>query len=296
MRLELNILKIRGIRFGDRTAVSDGVLSINRSELQNLLLEDQRLQSIEIDLAQPGEKCRILKVLDVIEPRAKTSNGDQDFPGAVGGQAAAGTGSTCVLKGTAVVLSDYRERREGSTSSYPNGEIIDMSGPGAEVSTFGKTRNIVLLGTPSQGVTTQEYMAAMKVAGLKASAYLAKAGKGVTPDETEVFELLPLTASVEVSGKLPRIVYIFQIQTLQFEPIPGEPVLYGRNVPDMVPTLVHPNEVLDGAITSALPALNVQTYQIQNHPIIRELYRRHGRELSFCGGDHYPCTEQCGGH
>jgi glycine reductase len=51
----------------------------------------------------------------------------------------------------------------------------------------------------------------------------------------------------------------------------------------MVPTLIHPNEVFDGAITSALPALNVQTYHIQNHPILRELYRRHGRELSFAG-------------
>jgi len=180
-------------------------------------------------------------------------------------------------------VSDYRERREVSTSSFPNGEIIDMSGPGAEASTFGRTYNIVLLATPSPGVTTPDYMAAVKIAGLKTSAYLAKAGKSVTPDETEVFELPPLTERARDSGQFPRIVYIFQIQTLQFEPIAGEPVLYGRNVPDMVPTLIHPNEVFDGAVTSALPALNVQTYQIQNHPIIRELYKRDGRELSFAG-------------
>ncbi len=283
MRLELNILNIREIRFGDQTVVSGGVLSIHRNELQRILLEDQRLHDVEIELAYPGEKCRILKVLDVIEPRAKTSSGDEDFPGVVGGQGPVGTGSTCVLKGTAVVLSDYRERRDVSTSSYPNGEIIDMFGPGAGASTFGKTHNIVLLATPSQGVTTQEYMAALKVAGLRASAYLAKAGKGVTADETEVFELPPLTERVKGFEKLPRIVYIFQIQTLQFEPIPGEPVLYGKNVADIVPTLIHPNEVFDGAITSALPALNVQTYHIQNHPIVRELYKRHGKELSFAG-------------
>jgi glycine reductase len=41
--------------------------------------------------------------------------------------------------------------------------------------------------------------------------------------------------------------------------------------------------VLDGAITSALPGLNVQTYQIQNHPIIKELYKSHGRDLCFMG-------------
>jgi hypothetical protein len=75
----------------------------------------------------------------VIEPRAKTSPGDVDFPGAVGTQAPVGKGSTCVLRGSAVVLTDYRERREISTSSDPNGEIIDMSGPGADLGTFGKT-------------------------------------------------------------------------------------------------------------------------------------------------------------
>ncbi len=51
----------------------------------------------------------------------------------------------------------------------------------------------------------------------------------------------------------------------------------------MVPTLLHPNEVIDGALTSPLPALNVQTYQVQNHPIIKELYARHGKDLFFAG-------------
>jgi glycine reductase len=36
-------------------------------------------------------------------------------------------------------------------------------------------------------------------------------------------------------------------------------------------------------VTSPFPALNVQTFQIQNHPIIRELAARHGKELFFAG-------------
>jgi glycine reductase len=82
---------------------------------------------------------------------------------------------------------------------------------------------------------------------------------------------------------LPRVVYIFQILTTQFDPILAEPVLYGMNVGGIVPTLLHPNEVLDGALTSPFPALNVQTYQVQNHPIIKELYARHGKDLFFAG-------------
>ena len=283
MRLELNILRIGDIQFAEKTAVSDGVLYINRSQLQDLLLEDHRFHQVDIALTHPGEKCRIVKVVDVIEPRAKTSDGDQDLPGVVGEQVPVGKGSTCVLQGAAVIISDYRESQELSTSADPNGEIIDMFGPGAEVSTYGKTHNVVLLTVPTNGVSAQEYMAALKIAGLKTSAYLAKAGKGVTPDETEVFQLPPLTEMAEGFEKLPKVIYIFQILTLQFEPIPGEPILYGRNIPDIVPTLIHPNEVFDGAVTSPIPALNLQTYQIQNHPLIRELYKRHGKELSFSG-------------
>jgi glycine reductase complex component B subunit alpha and beta len=283
MRLELEVIHIRDIRFGEKTTVADGVLTIHRAELLALLREDRRLGDVEIELARPGESCRILKVLDVIEPRAKTSEGDADFPGAVGPCKIAGQGRTCVLRGAAVVISDFREIREISTSSDPNGEIIDMSGPGAEIGAFGKTHNCVLLATAGKGVSPRDYMAGLKTAGLKTAAYLARAGKGCPPDETEVYDLPPLTEKGPEPETLPTVVYIFQIQTLQFEPIQGEPVLYGQNVHGMVPTLIHPNEVLDGALTSALPCLNVQTYYVQNHPIIREMYRRNRKEIRFGG-------------
>jgi glycine reductase len=194
-----------------------------------------------------------------------------------------GKGSTCVLRGVAVVISDYREGCEISISRDPNGEIIDMFGPGAEVSSYGKTHNVVLLPTPVDGTSAREYMVALKIAGLKTSAYLAKGGKGTTPDETEVYQLPALTEITGGFEKLPRVVYIFQLLTLQYEPIPEDPVLYGKNVDNIVPTLIHPNEILDGAVTSPIPALNVETYQIQNHPIIKGLYKRHGRELCFTG-------------
>jgi len=283
MRLQLDVLFIKDVQFAAETAVRKGVLRVDKGALQALLLEDRRFASMEVEITHPGEECRITGVLDVIEPRAKTSDGDEDFPGAVGAQAPAGTGTTCVLKHTAIVLSDYRERTESGRTTDPNGEIIDMAGPGAKAGLYGKTHNIVLLPIPAEGVNGQEYLAAFKIAGLKAAAYLARAGKGVAPDESEVFELPPLGNKDGSASSLPWVVYIFQILSTQFDPIPGEPILYGRNVPDMVPTLLHPNEVIDGAVTSQLPALNVQTYQIQNHPIIAELCARHGKDLFFAG-------------
>jgi len=282
MRLDLDIIRIKDVQFGPQTQIQDRVLTINEVELKQLLLKDRRFASIEIALAHPGEPCRVVQVVDAVEPRAKTDGGS-DFPGAVGPIATAGSGHTCVLEGTAVLMSDYREARETTTSNDPNGEIVDMIGPGADISVYGKTHNIVLLPLPSATTSTLDYLAALKLAGLKTAAYLGRAGKGVAPDRTESFDLPPVAQPANGQARLPRVAYIFQIYTQQFDPIPGEPILYGGQADGIAPTLLHPNEIFDGALTSQLPALNVQTYHIQNHAMIRELYRRHGKELWFSG-------------
>ena len=92
MRLQLDFLFIRDVQFAFETTIRDGVLHVDKGALQALLLEDRRFASVDVEIAHPGEECRITGVLDVIEPRAKTSDGDEDFPGAVGTQVPAGTG------------------------------------------------------------------------------------------------------------------------------------------------------------------------------------------------------------
>jgi glycine reductase len=279
MKLELYIYEIEGIQFGQKTEISEGVLFVDRKGLQKLLEEDKRLGKVDIELAHPGDRCRILQVCDVIEPRAKPIAFREDAPGPV----PPGSGRTNVLRNAAVVLSDYREQGGVTTSKDPNGEIIDMIGPGADMGTFGKTHNVVLLPRGKKGIDNPEYLAALKMAGLKTAAFLAEAGGDLTPDRVEIYDLPPLTEAREGLENLPRVTYVFQILSLQFQAIPGEPVLYGENAEGIMPTLLHPNEILDGAVTSALPALNVQTYHIQNHPVIAELYGRHGKDLCFTG-------------
>jgi len=280
MKLELDITHINDVRFGDRTSIQNGVLSINLPELRKLLLEDHRLSNVDIELAHPGESCRIVQTSDVIEPRVKKSGSD-DFPGVVGRHTLAGSGRTGILRGTAVVLSDCSGVGE-FVDSDPNGEIIDMSGPAAELGIYGRTQNVVVLPYPADGVSPHQYRIALKIAGLKTAVYLASAAKELTPDATEIYELPPLTDMSDISG-LPRVAYIFQLLTAQFEPLPGEPVLYGLNVDRMVPTILHPNEVMDGALTRPYRTYGVDTYIIQNHPIIKELYQKHGKELCFAG-------------
>jgi glycine reductase len=75
MRLQLDIVNIEDVQFSDQTTIIDRVLHINRQELQAFLKEDKRLKQVDIELAHPGEKCRIIQVTDVVEPRAK-KNGE----------------------------------------------------------------------------------------------------------------------------------------------------------------------------------------------------------------------------
>ena len=107
MRLELNVVHIIKVQFANATAVHHGVLCVNRQELKELVEQDTRLTGVDIELANPGDKCRIVNVADVIEPRARTANSGPDFPGAVGMQGTAGHGNTCVLRGAAVLIDDY---------------------------------------------------------------------------------------------------------------------------------------------------------------------------------------------
>jgi hypothetical protein len=91
----------------------------------------------------------------------------------------------------------------------------------------------------------------------------------------EAFALGPTDAA------LPRVAYVFQVHSHQRPTTPNEPLLYGDNTHNLLPTIFQPNEVLDGAVLSGYGSL--KTYEIQNHPVILELYGRHNREVCFAG-------------
>lgn len=284
MKLSLNVLIIQDVQFADRTEIADHVLHINRLELQQLLLEDQRFSNVEIELAHPGESCRILQVVDVVEPRAKIEGPSGDFPGAISKMESAGGGKTCVLRGAAVVLNDQSEAKDLSQQTEDAlGFIIDMSGPAANIHLYGKLHNIVILPYPAHDTPRDGYRVAMKKASLKAAAYLARAGKNIEPDEVEIYETPPLAEISKGMEALPKTAYILMVHCTSYPAIPGEPVLYGDNLQHFLPSVIHPNEVFDGAIVNPYEGVGTETYVIQNNPVIKELYQRHGKDLCFVG-------------
>jgi sarcosine reductase len=269
MRLELEYIHVQDIRFGSATAVQNHILSINRQELISLLDEEPLFERMEIDLAHPGESCRIIRVLDVLEPRYRLNG--PNFPGALDGNGLVGDGRTRALKNVAIIETDQLATRERN--------IIDMRGPAAEFSPIAHTHNIVLLPYPKPGADKDDYRLAVKKAGLKAATYLGAAAKSVAPDETQTFEL-PSVAFNQGPKDLPRIAYVFPMHSHQHPTQQKETVFYGSNIQGFMPTTVHPNEILDGALMFSYSAF---TWFAQNHPVILELYRRHGKDLWFAG-------------
>src|SRR5690554_6686934 len=140
MRLELGKILIKDVVFGDSTKLDNGVLTINKSELIELVMEDGHLKSVEVDIAKPGEEVRITPVKDVIEPRVKVEGPGGLFPGYVSKVDTVGSGRTHVLRGANVVTT-------GKIVGFQEG-LIDMAGPGADYTPFSKSCNVVVVCEP----------------------------------------------------------------------------------------------------------------------------------------------------
>lgn len=275
MRLELGKIFIKDIQFSTETKVQDGILYVNKEELLNEIGGDERIQSINFELAKPGEEVRIIPVKDVIEPRVKVSGNGGILPGFISKVDTVGSGRTHVLKGAAVVTT-------GKIVGFQEG-IVDMSGEGAKYTPFSKTNNLVIICEPKEGVLQHEHEEAVRMIGYKAAIYLGKAGKEVEPDEIKVYETLPLLEQVKQYPELPKVIYVYMLQS---QGLLHDTYVYGVDAKKIIPTFIYPTEVFDGAIVSGncVSACDKNpTYVHMNHPIIEDLYERHGKDYNFLG-------------
>ncbi len=267
MRLERKYIDIRDVVFGPKTFIKDQVLHINKEELLRLL-HDSRFGSLEIDVALPGSECRIVNVGDVVQPMCKP--GGATFPGVIDGVDRVGQGETIVLRGVSVA--------EVCEVPLAHGTFIDSSGPGTEHSEIAQTCVVAIDARPAEGVPDAEYFHALSIASKRAAKYLAECGKDARPDETEIFEHAPL-----VSGALPRVAYIFQIFA---HAMLTDLTYYGDNCHSMLPIIVHPQELIDGALLNRnynQLANADPSYIYQNQPMILELMSRHNKDINFVG-------------
>ena len=275
MRLEIGEIIIDDVQFGNSTKVENGTLFVNADEIKSIVLEDEHISSVDIDLAKPGESIRITPVKDVIEPRVKVSGNGGIFPGIINKVDTVGTGRTNILKGCAVVTC-------GKIVGFQEG-IIDMTGPGAKYTPFSKLNNIVLVIKPKEGLRQYDYEHATRMAGLKIATYLGEATKEVTPDAVIPYETKSLFEQANLYPDLPKVAYVYMLQT---QGLMHDTYVYGVDAKKIVPTLLYPTEIMDGAILSGncVSACDKNTtYHHLNNPIIKNLYEKDGKEINFMG-------------
>lgn len=275
MKLELGKIKISDVKFGEVTRVDSGVLYVNSEDISKIVLEDERIVSVKIELARPGESIRIAPVKDVIEPRVKVHGKGGIFPGVISKVQEVGEGRTHALVGANVITC-------GRIVGFQEG-IIDMSGPAAKYTPFSKTNNICIVMEPKEGLDTHDYEEAARLAGLKAAMYIGEAGKDVAPDEIVTYETLPLAEQVKQYPDLPKVGYVHMLQS---QGLLHDTYYYGVDAKEMVPTIMYPTEIMDGAIISGncvAPCDKVTTFHHFNNPVIEELYQHHGKDLNFIG-------------
>lgn len=275
MRLEIQSIDIQDLQPGSKTYAKDRVLYVNLKELEEILLKDSRFRSVDVHMVYPGDRLRIVNLLDVVQPRCKIDKVEADFPGFIGRLQLAGDGRTRSLRGVGVLVSNPSTNRKYSA-------LLDMSGIAAQMSRYGKMRHIHIAPAMSEGMEDRDFEDAVKIAGLRTAVYLARCAEGHPVDEVEVYALdIP---NLHAKSSLPRVAYFYQLYSPQHDHLGiSDPCFYGADVRNLTPTIIHPNEVLDGGVVGAHTIRALDTYTIQNHGVIKELYGRHGKDLLFAG-------------
>jgi glycine reductase len=279
MALTLAIHPVSTIRFGDETRLDETTLVVNTDELRKLVLDDPAIESADFEIVHPGESCRAGPIFDIVEPRAKEPGASPDWPGILSAPQTAGLGTTHVLKGAAVTV--LREQSPGD-SRGATGYVLEMSGAAADGSHYATINHLIIICHTRLGLPESVQQRAYRFAQIKIAVRLAQAGFCVGPVETRIFD----NTTTEARAGLLRIAYVGQIFSRQRKPEADERILYGADTDGMLPTLLHPNEWLDGALVPSYHASlgGAETFYYQNHPVITELYRRHdAADINFVG-------------
>ena len=229
------------------------------------------LEGVRVDVVRGGDPVRITHVLDAVEPRVRP-DGRAAFPV----EDRAGEGRTNRLDGV-VVLSCLDFPAE-ERPLHEQESVVDLAGPGAQLTPFAAGTNVVLTFDPRAGLGNEELEEWARTTTLAVAEELARRTLDAAPDDVERFELERADESLPSIG---AVMQLSDLGPLYYQFLYGVPV--GRAG---LPRAVDPAEVLDGAVTSGeyhWAGLRNPTIVFQRNTLVRALFLEHGRRLRFAG-------------
>jgi glycine reductase len=269
MLLERDYVDIQSVIFDDQSFIDGHILHICKASCEETA-RDTAFSDINISILAPCSGSRILNVGDVVQPTLRLSDPEATFPGLIGKLRTAGSGKSLMLRNIAV--SEVVEIQVDIAS------MLELSEAGQSATDLAALWHVTVDAFPAEGIARYDYLQALHLASKRVAKYIAQIAKDCPPDETETF-----TLEREGLEGLPRIAYLANV--FCHRPY-TESTVYGASMLESLPTILHPNEILDGALTfrNYDNSANADpTYGWQNHQIILELYRRHGVDLNFVG-------------
>ena len=280
MKLEIGKFFVRDIVFGAKTCFESGVLSINKEEALAVVREDSHITEAELHIVKPGDEVRMVPVKDALEMRCKVSGGSL-FPGVINNMSSVGSGRTHTLKDASLLVVGKH------WGCFQDG-LIDMSGSHQRDTIYGFMKNLVLVADTDEEFERREQQKknrALRWAGYRLAEYVGKCVKDLEPEEIEVWELDSVNRRESKIQELPSVAYVLLPQT-QMEAMGYNTLIYGWDGNHMLPTFMHPNEILDGAVVSGsfMPVSSkISTYEHCNNPTIKRLMLEHGKSINFIG-------------
>lgn len=281
MKLTRQYFEVKEVAFGDKCAFANGILTVNEAELKGLCTEFfKAVKDFSLEITKPHENARIIHVLDSLCPMVKVEGEGQQYSGFFSTPYTVGRGITNVMDNFAIIESAALPWDAANASSgllYPRDAIIELDGYYAGYTPFANMNNLVIVYELNEGKSSLEYDNDIRLIAITISNYLAALTKGLEPDRSEEF------TTEETNPDLPGVVLVWQCQN---QGPYASTFLYGMPIDDFFPTLLHPNEMLDGCVVSGnyvWPAFKVPTYLHVNHPVLMELYKRHGKDINFKG-------------
>ncbi len=276
MELLLGTFPVDAVGFGMPAGWHAGRLTVDPSRVRELVLDDPRIRSVAVDVVEPGEATRVVQIRDIVEPRVKVRGRGHVYPAIAGHPAdTVGDGETRRYSGFGVMLCSEALPHIRRAVSAATDSLIDMSGPGA-VTVYSTLRYLILTVETAPELELTEWNEALRGVLHRVADDLARHLVALDPPRQERFALDP------VDGGLPRVVHV---HTLNASMVPGIGTgIYGYT-PHALPVLLHPNEMLDGAIVgdAVVGYPGKCTWLHVNNPVLPALYRRHGVDLAWVG-------------
>ena len=279
MRLDLAEFPVKEIHLGKRFHYDGRIVEVDQRALTDLMLEDRRIEDASLAVVHPGEKVRVTGIRDIVEPRVKVAGRGQVFPGSFSPVEQVGEGTTHRLSGMAVIATAAYEGTVRAGLAVQRSALLDMWGPGADASRYSSLIGLVLVMRLKQALSDLDAHQAIQGAELRVAQRLAEVTIGQQSESSETFDL------GESARDLPGVVLMQGCLTDSHNVHSGVSY-YGLPIRDSLATFVHPNELLDGAITvTATRAVGhfPITWDWQNHPLALGLCRQHGKQINFLG-------------